>query len=224
MKIQTIQDPNNFEKKGNLYLPKHHSVADWDFEAGTAYQLFSEFFHSEPSCLRVYQLNGSEERPSILCRVPETLVLPQGEVRTFWWTDNLTRDAWLLFRNQHALGGADHDNTYLWSLTGNWATLSRWEAGVSTLIGSFVISITYNGWFHWRTAFWNGTSPDHNPALCVNLYKEVAAEWIQQGETLYDEVNKWADSEINRVGIGCWVSSDTNKYFDDTEIWAPVAE
>ncbi|MBA7581336.1 hypothetical protein ES708_23238 [subsurface metagenome] len=223
MKSQTIKDPPNFEKRGNLYLPKHHSVADWDFEAGTAHQLFSEFFYSEPSCLRIYQLNGSTERPSVLCRVPETLVLPQGEVRTYFWTDDLTRDAWLVFRNQHALGGANRDNTYLWSLTSAWAFFNRYEAGAPTLIGTIPIIIAYDGWFHWRTVFWNGTNPAGDPALCVSLYQEVAGDWVQQGATLYDEVNKWADSEINRVGIGCWVSSGTNKYFDDTEIWAPVA-
>ncbi|GAI34328.1 unnamed protein product, partial [marine sediment metagenome] len=55
----------------------------------------------------------------------------------------------------------------------------------------------------------------------VSLYKEIAGEWVQQGDTLHDTDNQWKDSEINRVGIGAITELGHKQYYDDTEIWAP---
>lgn len=200
----------------------HHTVADWDFTPGTHRELSDALCISPPTSLLIRQTNGDTARPAILCRIAETLCIAQGEVRTWHWTWNYTRDFRLPFRNQHPLGGASYSNCYNWRITGAWAYLFRTIADADTLIGQFTVSWPQSEWNHWRTVYWNGADPAGNPALCVQLFREVAGEWVQQGETLYDTQNQWADSEINRSGIGCWTDAAAGHYFDDTEIWGAV--
>ena len=202
--------------------PTHHSVVDWDFTAGTCKSLYAPIHVSAPTSLLIQQTNGCTARPAILCRIAETLCIAQGEVRTWHYTWNQTRDFRLPFRNQHALGGADFDNTYYWGITGAWAYLYRVIAGVPVEIGHFAVSFANTTWTHWRTVYWNGADPEENPALAVQLFKEVEGEWVQQGVTLYDTQNQWADSEINRSGIGCWTDATAAHLFDDTEIWGAI--
>lgn len=203
-------------------IANHHSVADWDFTAGTCKELTTGWFVSAPSCLRIRQTNGCEARPAVLCRIAETLCIAEGEIRTWHQGTNRTRDFRLIFRNQRALGGADYENTYYWSSVGDWAHLYRVIGGVGAEIGYFRVDWASNEWNHWRTVYWNGEDGAGNPALAVQLFKEVEGEWIQQGVTLYDTDNQWKDSLINRSGIGCWVSGYYNQLFDDTEIWGAI--
>lgn len=206
----------------NKQKMNHHTVADWDFTAGTAREIAAWWPISPPTVLRIYQPDGATDRPAILCRIAETLCIAQGEVRTWHRTNNRTRDFRLPFRNQRTLGGADYEDSYWWTITGAHATLFRTIGGADVIIGDFAVSFASNEWNHWRTIYWNGLNAVGEPALCVELYKEVAGEWIQQGETLYDTENQWADSEINRSGIGCWVDGVNYHLFDDTEIWGAV--
>lgn len=200
----------------------HHSVSDWDFTPGTCKELTEALFVSAPSCLWVRQTNGCTARPAILCRIAETQCIAQGEIRTWHYTGNRTRDFRLPFRNQHALSGADYENTYYWGITGDYAYLYRVIAGTPVTIGTIPISFENNIWYHWRTVYWNGADLEGNPALCADLYLEVEGEWVKQGDTLHDTENQWKDSEINRSGIGCWVDGVNYHLFDDTEIWGAV--
>lgn len=200
----------------------HHSVVDWDFRTGTVKVLYTDFYVSAPSCLLIYRSNGGIDYPAVLCRIAETLCIAQGEVRTWHRANDRTRSFFLFFRNQHALGGADYENSYLWAITGDWAYLSRYIGGVPVEIGHFAVSWANNEWNHWRTVYWNGKTLAGEDALAVDLYKKVAGEWVQQGETLYDTENQWADSEINRSGIGCWTQYGKVHWFDNTEIWGEV--
>lgn len=201
---------------------EHHTVADWDFTAGTCKELTAVLFVSAPSSLWVRQTGGCAVRPAILCRIAGTLCIAQGEVRTWHYTGNRTRDFRMPFRNQHALGGADFEDTYYWGITGDWATLRRVIGGALVIIDTIPVAFGNNEWHHWRTVYWNGKNPLGEDALAVELYEEVAGDWVQQGETLYDTLNQWKDSEINRSGIGCWVDGVNYHLFDDTEIWGAI--
>lgn len=201
---------------------KHHSVVDWDFTAGTFKVLSAATFVSAPTSLLVWNRNGDTIHPAILCRVAETLCIAQGEVRTWAITWDFSRDFRLTFRNQHTLGGASYSNCYNWRITGAWAHLFRTIADAEVLIGSIALDWPIWVWHHWRTRYWSGKTPGGADALCVELYWEVAGEWVQLGTTLYDTNDQWKDSEINRSGIGLWCDPGKGYYFDDTEIWGTV--
>ena len=199
----------------------HHSVVDWDFTPGTNKILDTDIFVSPPSSLRL-GYGAAPEHSHILCRVAETLCIAEGEVRT--WRLYRTVDVlwYLTFRNQSALGTADFLNCYRWVGTWKTATLYRYNNGVPTGIGDgFDIEMVAGTWYHLRTIYWNGLNLEGTPALCIELYVEIDGQWVKQGNTLYDTVNEWKDSEINRSGIG---GRNIGYYqnFDDTEIWGPV--
>lgn len=200
----------------------HHSVADWDFTPGMYKGLNNALYVSPPSCLDLTYQEGTPTFGSVLCRIPETLCIPQGEIRTWFRTTHRERGWWITFRNQKPLGNADYENSYIWSLAGDWATLARIVNGDSTWIKHFPIYYVRDIWYHWRTIYWNGFTPQGEPALVCELYLEVDGEWVKQVETLYDPINQWKESEINRSGIGGRVNGIWHFYFDDTEIWGEV--
>jgi len=203
-------------------IPVHHSVADWDFTTGAHHALTEALFVSPPSCLYMYWQAGNPTFTAVLCRRGDTQVVPDGEVRTWYRTTNRTRGGFLFFRNQHALGGADHENCYIWSLAGASARLSRYVAGDATFIGDIPIVIENLTWYHFRTRFWSDKNPAGDDALNVELFMEEAGEWAKKGSTLYDTADQFKDSGINRLGIGGHTDGAPYHFFDDTEIWGPV--
>ncbi len=201
---------------------KHHSVIDWDFTAWTEKSLDPAFYISEPSSLKIISIDVPAVSRLVLCRVPSTQNLPQGEVRTWQRGTSISWSRLLLFRNQWPLGDAYLDNGYFWMLAGNLAYLRYRVLGAESTIGSFAISQTIATWERWRAVWWNDYDGEGTPALASDLYKWVASAWVQQGTTLYDTNNRWKDSAINRAGFGCAARSGYLYWWDDTEIWGPI--
>ncbi|MBA7576460.1 hypothetical protein ES708_18301 [subsurface metagenome] len=199
----------------------HHSVTDWDFELGTSYRvLASDYYISAPTSLK-YGVPLGSFGGSILCRIPATQCLPQGEVRT--WirtTHNFTIPG--LFRNQKPLGGAEYDNSYYLIHYDPIVYLHRRVNNIPTIRDQTTGYFKSNEWIHYRTFWYNGKTPGDVPALCVDLYREVAGEWVKLGNTMYDTANSWKDSEINRCGFHVSLIYPQQAWFDNTEIWGPV--
>ncbi|MBA7589258.1 hypothetical protein ES708_31339 [subsurface metagenome] len=200
---------------------EHHTLTDWDFQYGAAGRLLdNSTYISEPTSLKMFTTNG-RMRSAILCRIPGTLVLPQGEVRT--WI-RVTRPNYCpaMFRNQSPLGNPTFLNCYYIWLAYTTASLHRFVDGADTGVAyttCYTVALT---WVHYRTFWYNGKTPGDVPALCVDLYREIAGEWSKMGDTLYDTDNMWKDSEINRTGVWAWVADNEDEWYDDTEIWGPV--
>lgn len=212
--------------KGDLKMPSkiaasHHSVADWDFAWGSNYITLSyDKFISPPTSLKFYAPHMSTT-DATLCRIPSTLVLPEGEVRTWHYSwSSLFRPA--LFRNQTALGSADYRDTYSIVVLDGQARFHYFSSYVDHTIQTQPCLTPFNQWNHWRVAWYNGKTPGDVPALCLDLYLEVAGEWQKQGETFYHTANRWKDSGINRCGFMHTISAGKTAYVDDTEIWGPV--
>ncbi|MBA7642498.1 hypothetical protein ES703_50193 [subsurface metagenome] len=201
---------------------EHHSVSDWDFEHGaTNRSLSAAQFISPPTSLRILEPTTATFMDVILCRVPATQCLPQGEVRS--WVHSYYRNLHVAqFRNQKPLGSANQNNGYQIYLAMNVASLGRYINNVYSERDSTTCETFVSTWTRYRVVFWNGTTPGDVAALCVNLYREVAGEWVQEGSTMYDTDNSWADSEINRIGFRARSTYNHPQYWDDTELWAPV--
>ncbi len=201
---------------------KHHSVSDWDFEHGATYRsLSTDYFVSPPTSLKIYKAGSPYVLETILCRAAATLLLPEGELRT-WVRSGYTTNRVFTFRNQEALNAASDTNCYLIQLTSTTWRLYRVIAGGFSLRGSTGASHSGTTLECWRVIWWNGFNVAGDPALCVELYKDVLSVWVKQGNTLYDTSNQFKDSGINRVGLSCQTVLNVPVYFDDTEIWGPV--
>ncbi|MBA7543092.1 hypothetical protein ES705_35418 [subsurface metagenome] len=199
----------------------HHSVVDWDFERGAnARSLDATRFISAPTSLH-FTTDPVMGSNAILSRLPSTQCLPQGEVRTWIWRTG-TLSGPCTFRNQAALGSAGVGNCYRVALWGRKAYFHRYINHSSILIGTWPFIFVYNAWHHIRVFWYNGETPGGTPALCVDLYREVAGEWIKVEPTFYDTANWWKDSAINRCGPFSHVQPNYYTWFDDTEIWGPV--
>ena len=199
----------------------HHSLADWDIQVSSdGYQFSGDFFVSSPTSIKFTSpLAGGQN--AILCRTPETQLLPQGEVINWQRSPNYTILGFT-FRNQSALGTATCQNCYVIRLMFTVARLYRYTAGVLRDIGQWPNTFNKNTWERYRVVWWNGKTPFEVPALCVDLYKEVGGEWVKQDATVYDTDNRWKDSAINRCGLYTGLIATYVCWYDDTQIWGPV--
>ncbi|MBA7701393.1 hypothetical protein ES703_110129 [subsurface metagenome] len=220
--MKKLELPPGFTKKSEIYIPKRYSVADWDFEYGATNRSLSAIqYISAPTALRILEPTTATFIDVILCRVPETLCLPQGEVRN--WQHGYYKNLHpIVFRNQAPLGSATFFNSYHIYLVQTTAVLYRHILGVVAERDRTTCETFTDTWTHYRAVFWNGYTPESIAALCVNLYREVAGEWVQEGETMHDTDNSWADSEINRIGFAARSTYNHPQYWDDTELWAPA--
>lgn len=203
-------------------LAEHHTLADWDFQYGsTNRSLSAETFVSSPTSLRFMKYGAGAWNAAVLCRIPATLLLPQGEVRTWVYGYDALKVV-ALFRNQAALGSANYTNTYGLAVSNTTSTLIRYIGGAYSVRDSSTFTGFINQWFHTRVFFYNGKTPGDAPALCVDVYREITGQWVKQGDTLYDTANSWKDSGINRAGFRGYSLYNHKQYWDDTEIWGPV--
>ena len=200
----------------------HKSLVDWDFSAGTEKALDSTIFVSPPSSLRIYSTIYASNLRNVLCRVPATQCIAQGELRTWFRTNNNARAMRLMFRNQAALDSATNENTYAVKFESLQVSYERWVAGAGTIIGGVAGFIEDDIWYHLRIIYWSGVDLEGTPALNIELYREVDAAWVKQGDTIFDTQDKWKDSEINRSGLHADTYRDRIFYWDDTEIWGAV--
>ncbi|MBA7642318.1 hypothetical protein ES703_50008 [subsurface metagenome] len=199
----------------------HHSIADWDFQHGDTYRSLSPIqYVSAPTSLRFLKAGGAWSN-AVLCRIPATQCLPQGEVRNWTFTGYSTKYP-AVFRNQAALGSADYLNCYFVSITTAAAYLARYIAGVPSQRDTTPCLGYYLQWVHYRIFWYNGKTPGDVPALCVDVYLEIDGQWIKQGSTMYDTDNSWKDSAVNRSGFLSIAGGNLANFWDDTEIWGPV--
>ena len=203
-------------------MPVHHSVVDWDFQYGaTNRSLSATRCVSEPTSLRILEPGSTAFRDTILCRHPDTQCLPQGEVRNWEYGAFYLKHV-ASFRNQAPLGSANFENCYEIFVASANISLDRYLLGVYSRRDITTGTGFLSQWTHYRSFWYNGETPGHVPALCVDVYREIAGEWVKEGNTLYDTANSWKDSAINRAGFKSYSRYGVPQYWDDTEIWGPV--
>lgn len=198
------------------------AVSDWDiWKPNTTMTLDPTWYKSSPTSVK-FASTGMTGYAGIISRLPAVQCVPQGEIR-FWVKRIMNSQPAFSFRNQSALGSGQCQNCY-W-LTGYATTwrLNRIVNGSPTVIGTMGTCPANGEEGHYRVVFWNGENLSGVAALAVSLYKDDGAgNWVLQG-TLYDTVNQWKDSEINRMGMGFSAASGNQIAFDDTELWIPTA-
>lgn len=203
-----------------LIVPAHHSITDWDFQFGASYRtLDTAKYVSAPKSLKFHG-TASPNYNMILSRVAGTTVLPQGEVRTWIWSD-MNPHYLATLRNQAAVGVSNYLNTYIVYVEAGQGKLWRYISGSGAQRATCSWTLTGNVWNHVRTVWWNGVTGGGTPALAVALFLEVAGAWVQQGATMFDTSNYWSASAINRCGIFVNITSGHDTWYDDTEIWGP---
>lgn len=185
-----------------------HSTEDWDFQY-TAWELDPLLYVSPPSSIR----GTTSSWCLALCKAPAVLCLPQVQIVTY--SRPISRFPRIACRNQSPVGTATIANCYYWRFESSVVDLIRVIIGAAVTIGSFPYAIPEETWTRIRCTCYEGYNLQNDLCACFTLEVEQAGEWVQKGDIVYDPLNKWADSEINRVGP--MVRTYIN--YDDTEIW-----
>jgi hypothetical protein len=202
-------------------LTEHHSVSDWDFLLGATFRSLSAVqYVSAPTSLRLKSTTEADAFDTVLCRLATTQNLPQGEIRS-WVISTVLTGRFLTFRNQAALGSANILNCYFLAFSGGTIHLWRGVGGGYSDVANVAVTHVNDAWEHWRVVYWNGLNPAGSDALCVDIFKEITGVWTQYGTTMYDTVNQFKLSAINRAGLTVQTRDSKPMYFDDTEIWGP---
>ena len=200
----------------------HFSVSDWDVDSPVPCSLSSTQYVSPPTSRYCLEAASVWRIAHHLCRIAATQCLPQGRWITYIRIVSGSHEV-ALFRNQAALGSANHDNCYYVHVGPAGFYLRRMIGGATSYTWPTYEWTSPDGqWHHYRVDWWNGTLADGTPCLCVEVFKEITGEWVLQGERMTDTTNQWKDSEINRVGFRINAGYGDGAYFDDSEIWAPV--
>jgi len=213
--------PPLIRPKNRLILPAHHSVSDWDKNADATYTLDTTQYVSAPRSLRLGGPGSTQPDTQFLCRVAPTRNLPQGAIVTSLRTTYGDGGHRIHFRNQSVLGESSFLHSYYIQYFGGDALFNIIVGGDITILGTFILNTLANTWYKDRITWWNGKTPDAEDCITVRLERWIAGEWLQQNDWLYDTVNRWYDSAVNRCGVGCDEQNDEYHWLDDTELWAP---
>lgn len=197
------------------------ALSDWDWTYGASYRsLDPSSYVSSPTSLKF--LGGSAAVDAVLCRIPETLVLPQGQIVT-WFKSGSWGVGNLVARNQKPLGSSDGLNMYCVTCQSEaWVLYSVVNNSWSSK-GSFPRAGVHGVWVKIRFTWWNGENLSGTPATCFRLEEEIDGVWTHLGSVIYDTMQRWKDSEVNRCGVAFYVVQGNTFWFDDTEILAPTA-
>lgn len=190
-----------------------YSVSDWDFSSG-GWEISSAHHVSPPTSLH----GTGDPDVFVLCRIPETLCLPQGRYIEYI-RQPYGYHAGILFHNQAPLGQANRQNCYQVLLTSTVQTrLYKYVNGAPTVLHTWPYTRPSDTWFHVRITWWITYGPHCQKSLEVELEVWDGANWISYGTYVHPNP-PWVDSDINREGM---YHPGPGAYRDDTEIWGPA--
>lgn len=196
-------------------LPPHHSVGDWDIQGAYIYSI--DHFVSPPT-----SFSCSAGVAQVICKHPNTLVIPSGEIRLHLWEPAGTYIS-ICFRRQDPIGTPTvNPKTYRIYQRGTpfFDTVLLYDSfpAPALVIGSWPYQWPFNAWVEVRVQFWTFNGGDPANPLAVNLYIKEAGVWVKKGDTLFYSPNTWVGTDPCRVGFtvheGAWV--------DDIEIWKKI--
>lgn len=207
----------------NLTLPKHHSLTDWDFEPGHDYYLSVAHFVSAPSALAAPLAGaGIHYYYAYLKEDSGGKCIPIGSFRTYFMVIVAGQNLRIFIRQQPPLvHGGDQNGyvVYLDNIFQKWS-ITRYVNGIGYGYGSHPLDgILANVWNRIRLDFYEYFNPTLDPLLRIELFVELAGEWVSQG--YFDSPPAFSLSEFNRIGFSLY-GYNAAQYMlaDNTEIWS----
>jgi len=211
--------------KTKLILPKHHSLADWDYRPGCLFGLYADQYISAPSCLRAIVDPPEETIENFYLKAALAPEIHDGRIVD--WT-RVQNDAYsysgYLFRVQDTPFDSFPLNCYRLHKTREYSQLYRVMDGEMTKLLEQATDPydDVDTWYHWRLTFWQYAGGDLASILRITLEIEVDGEWTQLWY-IDDADNLWAESEVNRIGFYATAyPSGKFTWRDNTEIWRAI--
>ena len=199
------------------------AVSDWDFFLPTAVKTLDATIKvSTPTSLKIAYTSGAVHHVGCLSRLAAVQNVPQGQIVCWLRRGANPCGLGFIFRNQSALGAPDAVNMYYGMFNGSSTLFYRRVNSAETSVGGIIGGWTDYTWGRLRLTWWNGENLSGVSALCIRIERDDGVDiWTNLG-TIYDTVNQWKDSSINRVGLDMFGGGTQYNYWDDTEIWTPT--
>jgi hypothetical protein len=202
-------------------VQKHFSTSDWDFSDGR-WTLDTSDYVDPPAALRF----TAGRRFALLKQSSVGMPLPEGIIETYYKhraSTSTYESGWFYLRNQSADGGTGSTDYYVLNLYGSVSGDGQPLDRVTLRLGGSAIeSRTLNPpiypyqWERVRVKFWV-----YAGVFFIRLEKYMGGGWVKLCDDWSDPQNAWANSSINRVGIGSMYYYPS--LFDVTKIYRRVS-
>lgn len=205
----------------------HHSLADWDYSTPGPY-ISDKVFISPPSSLAARKDPPFEREGWAICKLAAAHNVPDGRIVSYNRLGVATFLAihWI-FRAQEPPDPnfLIHKNNYHFQFRHDRVDLYLTVGGVHTLLKTYTFSpsLSLNTWYQFRATWWQYITAGLTKLLRITLEQSIDTTW-QELFCYDDSNNKWADSDINKLGF-CLLhgSSALPTAIDDSELWKKAA-
>lgn len=199
-----------------LILP-HHSLADWDWQAGLSHTLDNTVKVVDPSSVRL-QGALTNNYYAALCRRSNCQLIPEVQIDTYLRSvDMLESRPIITVSNQAPLGSAAIQNCYFLMFRGD-ISLVKCVAGGWVLLQWWAWGAESDTWHRYRFTSWvtNGT-------LNFRIERYDAGEFVWVEPDALDPTPPWLLSPVNRCGVGLYNRALTEDvWFDETYVYGPT--
>jgi hypothetical protein len=190
-------------------------VADWDKES-SQWSLDTTRKVSDPSSIRIRNTTG-DRLNVFLSRNESAQNVRDGMMIGYClYPSGISYVGFgFTFRNQAALGSADHNNCYLWYYNTNTGNLHLYRYVGGSLTNLRTVSVSYppDTWMRFKTSWWSDPGLG---GLVIRLERWDGSNWVKVFDDYVDSADYWKDSSVNRCGpLGYYNGS----WHDDTEIY-----
>lgn len=205
-----------------LVVPAHHSLADWNFQAGVGFAISSARFVSSPSALRrpTDATQGSLGRFALKESISGNLL--DGRFITFILFEHIALSDFRVYaRSQTSPHLANPPNTYYFTLRPDRVIFSKRVANVEGWLadGLFFPTLTINTWRRFRLTWYTWLDAALEPTLRVIAEHEQAGTWVHI--FTHDIASPlWQTSLTNLTGMELMGPDDLRQnWVDDTMVY-----
>jgi len=205
----------------NLYLPKHHSLGDWEFEAGNEYFLSDEQYLSAPKALcSPLNITGVH---NYYVYLKESVIknLPNGQFITGFRYHSAIQPINIFFRQQPPLIHTPNQNGYYIYARfqfNTWAIL-KYVGGIGGIEYPGVLAVCpVDQWHQLKVEFYEYVDENLDPIFHIELFLFYDGDWQSQGYW-EDSDPTFGDSDVNRIGFSLYGHDIGSRHWaDNTEI------
>lgn len=212
-----------------LVLPKHHSLADWDFQPGAFFFLDTWTYISEPKCLAIPSTTTSKNYYGwVMLKSVIDGCIPHGAIVGYFRRGTVLEGTLYLYCRAQALppsvGQPSHPvDCYYMTTNYNHLYFRKRVGGVQTQLADIILPTGFifpQIWQLYRF-IWGTESTPGGDVCRLSFQLEVSGEW-STAYTFDDSANLWAASAVNLVGFnmgGYGLVQNNRTRADDTGIW-----
>ena len=203
----------------------HHSLDDWDYRVGARLELATDKYISFPSALRTQSIEEGYQDECIYLGDALGHNIPEGRIITWHRSEaQYLYNLWFFFRCQDTPYTEPPQNGYFVYIEKDNVHLFCYEDGIEKLheLQPVTPDLVRGEWYRFRITWFQYIEANLHKYLRTIVEIREDSEW-KQLFLWNDEANKWAESDINRLGFSLRAEEHPHyRWIDDTEVWRKI--